>query len=386
MQAARDLLHGPWRGVGVLSVTQILAWGSIYYTPVLILPRIAAERGWSLGFAMGGLSLGLLIAGLVAPKVGTLIDRFGGHVIMTAGSLIGGAGLLALGIVDHHLGYLAAWVVLGAALAASLYDAAFASLGRIFGSQARKPITVLTLAGGFASTVSWPVTGLLIAGLGWRTTYFVYAALLALVAAPLHAFCLPRTRFDTGAGIAPQAGIAPARSPPHRHALLLVAGAFTAYAFIPSGLAAHLLAIFARAGVDAAAVIIIGALFGPSQVIARLIEFVFARNVAPLTVALCALATVIAGFALIGAFGVSTAVAACFIVMFGMANGLMTIARGTLPLALFGPAGYGRLVGRLAAPALVMQSVAPVILAVVAERSSDSVVLALTAALAATAL
>src|SRR5579862_887460 len=130
---ARDFIVGPWRAVPVLGVTQILSWGTIFYTPVLIVPLIAAERGWSISFTMGGFSVGLLIAGLISPYVGRTIDRFGGHVVMTAGSLIGALGLFLIVHAASKPAYLAVWCVLGVAMAANLYDAAFGSLGRIFG-------------------------------------------------------------------------------------------------------------------------------------------------------------------------------------------------------------------------------------------------------------
>ena len=196
MTSIRDFLDGPWRAVPVLGVTQILSWGTIFYTPVLIVPLIAQDRGWSISFAMGGFSVGLLAAGLIAPYVGRSIDRFGGHVVMTIGSLIGALGLVLIVHAANTLAYLAVWVVLGVAMAANLYDSAFATLGRIFGAGARKPITALTLVGGFASTVSWPATHFLLEAVGWQGTYLVYAALLAFVSAPLHFFALPRSRHE----------------------------------------------------------------------------------------------------------------------------------------------------------------------------------------------
>src|ERR1043166_6034240 len=193
MATLRDFTAGPWRAVPVLGVTQVLTWGSIYYTPVLILPLVAQERGWSMSFAMGGFSVGLLVAGLTSPYVGRGIDRYGGHVMMGLGSLAGALGLVLIVHAASKPAYLAVWCVLGVAMAANRYDAAFGSLGRIFGAAARRPITALTLAGGFASTVSWPATHVLIEAAGWRGTYLIYAALLALVAAPLHGFALPRS-------------------------------------------------------------------------------------------------------------------------------------------------------------------------------------------------
>src|SRR5215475_1909683 len=159
--ALPDVIAGPWRAVLVLGVTQILAWGAIFYPPVLTVPLIAAERGWSMTFSMGGFSLALLTAGLVSPRVGLMIDRHGGHRVMPVGALLAALGLVLLVYVEHPVAYLAVWMLLGAATAASLYDPAFATLGRIFGAAARRPITALTLAGGFASTVSWPTTHLL---------------------------------------------------------------------------------------------------------------------------------------------------------------------------------------------------------------------------------
>ena len=377
-----DVIAGPWRAVLVLGVTEILAWGAIFYPPVLTVPLIAHERGWSMTFAMGGFSLALLTAGLVSPRVGRLIDRHGGHRVMPIGSLLAALGLALIVYADHPAAYLAVWLLIGVATAAILYDPAFATLGRIFGAAARRPITALTLAGGFASTVSWPATHVLLEAVGWRGTYLVYAALLALVAAPLHAFALPRTR-ATVAAPSDQSVQAPSVVlPPTGWPFLLVAAAFAAYAFVPSGLSAHLLAIFGRAGIDAVTVVAIGALFGPAQVAARICELMFARSIHPLAIARFAVALLLAAFALMALFGLTAAVAASFAVMFGMANGLLTIARGAVPLALFGAAGYGHLVGRIGGPDLVMQAIAPLALAFVAERSCDAAVLAVAAAFA----
>jgi MFS family permease len=386
MKQLRVFLAGPWRAVAVLGVTQILAWGTMFYTPVLMLPRLAADRGFTTTLAMAGFSAGLLVAGFVARYVGILIDRYGGHRVMPAGSLLGALGLVGLTYAADPLAYFAVWVVLGAAMAASLYDPAFATLGRIFGARARQPITVLTLAGGFASTVSWPTTQVLLDALGWRGTYLVYAALLAAVAAPLHWLALPRSRAEPEMHPAGSTQPAPALFPAKSRAFVLVAAAFAAYAFVPSGLSAHLLAIFARHGIDPGTVVVIGALFGPSQVAARICELALARNVHPLWVVRFALAVLVAAFALLALFGFSVATAAAFAILFGAANGLVTITRGTVPLALFGAAGYGHLIGRIAGPSLVMQGVAPLVLAFVIERGSDPLSLLLAASLTSIAL
>jgi hypothetical protein len=380
MSRFHDFILGPWRAVLVLGVTQILTWGTLFYPPVLMMPLIAAERGWSLSFAMAGFSLALMVAGSAAPTIGGWIDRFGGHVVMAIGSLIGACGLALLAFASHPAAYLAVWVILGIAIAANLYDPAFATLGRIFGAAARKPITYLTLAGGFASTASWPATQISLTFTDWRGTYLIFAAVLALVAAPLHAFALPRTRaapLISGDGTGTPL---PAHLPASGFVFVLVAAAFAAYAFIPSGLAAHLIAMFGRAGIDPATAVTIGALFGPSQVAARVCELFFGGRAHPLNLARFSVALMLAGFALLALFGFALPAAIAFSILFGAANGLLTIARGAVPLALFGATGYGRVLGRIAKPFQVMQAVAPLALAFVVERSGDATALAVTAA------
>ena len=388
MPTLRDILIGPWRAVSVLGVTQIIAWGTIFYSPVLIAPLIAVEHGWSLSFTMSGFSLGLLIAGLVSPTVGRSIDSRGGHVVMAAGALVSAAGLLGLAVARNPVAYLAAWVVLGAGLGASLYDPAFATLGRIYGAAARRPITLLTLAGGFASTAGWPATHFLIAAVGWRGTYLAYAGLMAAVCAPLYALALPRGRTAIEAPKERPAGAkAPSPLLPASGIVFaLVTAAFTAYAFVPSALSAHLLAIFGRTGIDAATVVAIGALFGPAQVAARVAELAFGRDIHPLLVGRAAVLLLVAAFLLLALFGISPALAAAFAVMFGAANGLITITRGALPLALFGAEGYGRTMGRISGFWLAMQSAAPLVMAFVAERLSDAAALTLTAGFTVVAL
>jgi MFS family permease len=393
MPSPRDFVVGPWRAVSVLGVTEILSWGALFYPPVLTVPLIAADHGWSKAFAMGGFSVGLLVGGLVSRHVGALIDRFGGHVVMPCGSLLAAVGLVALVVAPSALSYYAVWMVLGVAMAASLYDPAFATLGRIFGKNARAPITTLTLAGGFASTVSWPATQILIDHVSWRGAYLTYAALLGLLAAPLHAFALPRQRArqDGIERTDEQQAIAPADKPvallpPHGLAFLLVATAFSAYAFVPSALSAQLLGIFERFGLAPTTVVAIGMLFGPAQVLARIGELSFARHTHPLWIARFSVGLLVAAFVLLLLLHFSAALAACFAVMYGMANGLMTIARGTVPLSLFGASGYGRLMGRIGGPFLIVQAAAPVCLSYVIERASDTVGLLLVAAFAAAAL
>lgn len=381
MPSHREFIFGPWRAVTVLSITEILSLGFLFCPPVMTVPLIAADHGWSKSFAMAGFSVALLVSGLVSRRVGALIDRFGGHVVMSCGSLIGALGLAGLVLAHNSFTYFLAWAVLGIAISASLFEPAFATLTRIFGAAARSPITALTLAAGFAPTVSWPATHVLIDAIGWRSTYLVYAALLALVAAPLHAFGLPRQRAERAAVVQ-----TPPEHKPQGLAFVLVATAFASYAFVPSALVTHLIATFEHFGLAPATVVAVSMLFGPAQVLARLGELSFGRAVHPLWSARFAVGLLVAAFALLATLHFGGAVAAAFTVMYGMANGLMTVARGTVPLALFGAAGYGQLVGRIARPCMVVQAAAPVALSFVGERATDGVGLALVAVFAVAAL
>jgi MFS family permease len=365
-----------WRAVPVMGLVQILTWATMFYPPALTVPQIAAEHGWTFAFTMSGFSASLFAGGLAAPTIGRLIDRFGGNVVMASGSLVAAIGFVVLTVVEHPIAYFATWTVLGIAMAASLYDPAFASLGRIFGAAARRPITFVTFAGGFASTVSWPATLFLLDAIGWRSTYLAYAAVLAFVSAPLLLFALPREQFDPHA--LPPAGQPVVAAPvllPKGFVFFALVAAYTLYAFVPSGLAANLIPLFKRGGIDAGTAVAIGALFGPAQVLIRMGEFIFGSNVHPLNIARGALTLLLCAFVILLSAGVSVASAAVFAIMFGMANGLMTLTRGTVPLALFGPKGYGQIMGRIAGPALVMQSAAPFVLAFVSDRFSDAGVL-----------
>jgi MFS family permease len=369
-------LRGPHRAVPIFGITMILSWGTIFYTPVLLFPLLAKERGWPLAFTMSGISVALIAGGAASPFIGRYIDRYGGHYVMAAGSLLAACGLAVMPFASHWLGYYATCASLGVAMAANLYDPAFATLTRIFGANARKQITLLTLIGGFASTVSWPATHFLLTVTDWKGVYFIYACCMALIAAPLHAFAIPRSR-----AAPPKLSHAtpPATHPPKGVAFLLVAAAFATYLFVPSGVLTHMLLIFERLGIDRGTAVFIGALFGPAQVIARIGEISIARYTHPLHVARFALFLVLAGFLMLLGLGVGPLTAAVFVLMFGAANGLATIARGTLPLALFGPSGYGHLLGRIAAPSLAFQAVAPFAMALVIERFSDHAALAFAA-------
>src|SRR3954465_5260145 len=376
MHRLRDLVFGPGRAVTVLSLTEILAWGILIYPPVLTMPHLVADHGWSLAFGMAGFSIGLMTSGMLSPTVGHLIDRHGGNIVMSAGALAGALGLVLLTLAEQRPAYLASWWLLGAAMSSTLYDPAFATLTRIFGSSARRQITFVTFAGGFASTVGWPATHFLLEHLGWRGTYLTFAAVLVFIVAPLHAFALPRTVAVAplpAASSSTALPVAPMR--PEGWPFILLVAAFALHFFILSGVTSNLLAMLQRGGMDAATVVRGGALFGPAQVAARLVDFLTAGRTDPLWIARGAVTLTAFAFAMLAFVGASPLVAALFAIAFGAANGVMTVARGALPLVMFGPVGYGRVIGRIARPGLFVQALAPFVVASAVERFSDEAVL-----------
>jgi MFS family permease len=370
--------------IATLGITQILAWGSSFYLPAVLAKPIAADTGWSLGWVVGGLSLGLLAAGLVAPKVGRTIDAKGGRPVLTAGSILLGSGLATLALAHSLPVYLMAWLLMGVGMGAGLYDAAFATLGRLYGKQARRAITTLTLWGGFASTVCWPLSAYLVEHFGWRGACAVYAAIQILISLPLHAFVLPgigtvradaKPSGDTPGAPAPQTLTGSIRN----RAFLLLAIVLTLGAVTASMIGVHLLTLLQARGLELAAAVALGALVGPSQVGARVVEMAFGRHYHPIWTMVASVALVAGGVILLVT---GFPILALALALYGAGNGIGSIAKGTLPLALFGPFGYASLMGRLAMPSLLAQALSPSLGAILIEWRGPSAVLGLLAAMA----
>ena len=368
--------------VTALGIAQVLAWGTSFYFPAVFAEPIVADTGWSLGLVVGGTSLGLLIAGLVSPQVGRMIDRHGGRPVLLASSLCYALGLAGIGLAPTLPVYLAAWVVLGLGMGTGLYDAVFAALGRMYGHAARGPITNLTLFGGFASTVCWPLSARLIESFGWRGACLAYAALHLCVCLPLQLAVVRRTSATAAAAPAEPAATradAPVAADETRIVVLLALVQSLA-AGIGSIVVVHLLIFLQARGVDFAAAVALGTLFGPAQVGARVVERVFGSRYHPVWTLIAAGALMAAGLALLlGRFPLLAPV----ILVYGAGYGITWIARGTLPLALFGPVRFPRLMGRLAFPSLIVQALAPSAGALLIEASGADATIAVLAALAA---
>jgi predicted MFS family arabinose efflux permease len=347
----------PWRRrpviVATLGTTQTLAWASSYYLPAILADDMAAAAGVSRAWVFGAFSACLLLTAALGPSIGRMIDRRGGRGILVASNLVLAAGLAALAACNGIASLIAAWAVLGIGMALGLYDAAFATLTSLYGRDARAPITGITLIAGFASTVGWPVSALLDAEIGWRGTCLAWAALHVVIGLPLNALLIPRAQFH----LAPRDDVRAIWEP--RRDMVLLAWIFAASWFVTGAMASHLPNLLERAGCTTAEAIAAAALVGPAQVAARLAEFIIMRRAHPLVSARIAALLHPAGAALLAMAG--SPAAALFALAHGAGNGLLTIARGTVPLALFGPVGFGARTGILGAPARATQALSPLL-------------------------
>ena len=364
--------------VTALGITQILGWGCSFYFPAVLAPPVMRETGWPLEAVIGGVTAGLLTAGLVSPHVGRLIARHGGRPALVASSLLFAAGMAALALSYNLVAYFLAWCVIGVAMAAGLYDAVFAALGRLYGQSARGPIATITLFGGFASTVCWPLSAWLEHRYGWRGACLAYAALHLLVALPLQ-FVPPVQPAASGSPLSSALPEALPSSPvPGRGAFALLALAMTLFTAIGAIFLVHLMTFLAARGVDPAQAIALGTLFGPAQVGARVVERLFGERYHPLWT-LAAAALLMAGALMLLAGGLAPYALA--IVVFAAGFGISWIARGTVPLVLFGAQRFPVVMGRLAFPSLIGQALAPTLGAVViAHWGSEAMLTALAAA------
>lgn len=355
------------RLVGCLGLSQLVLWGVSYYLVAVFGEPIAAEMGWSRPFVWGGFSAALTVMGVSSSSIGRLIDRHGGRPVMTAGSCLVAAGCLGLATARGPVLYYGAWLLLGLAMRMSLYDAAFATLARIGGAAARRSISQITLLGGLASTVLWPIGQGLAEAVGWRWALVVYAG-LALLTVPLH-LSIPPERFDHA--VAPNGIVVPplaVTATQFRLAAGLFVATVTLTTVLNSAMSSQMISILGGLGAGTGAAVWLGTLRGVGQSSARLGEVLFGSRLSPLTLGVIAAALVPVGF-LLGIWGgVSVIAGAGFAILYGAGNGLGTIVRGTQPLVLFEPRDYGSLVGRLLTPSFFLSALSPIAFAALIDR------------------
>jgi predicted MFS family arabinose efflux permease len=365
------------RIVFFLGVSQLICWGISYYLIGGFGDRMASDLGWSHSVVYGGFTAALVVMGLTSPLIGRTIDRVGGRQVMVAGSLLLALGCAGLAVSHGIIAYYASWCCLGIAMRLTLYDAAFAVLARLGGVTAKRPMAQITLLGGLASTVLWPIGNLLAEQWGWRGALLCYAG-FAVLTIPLH-LAIPAGRYEDpprqpGAAD-PMGGTQTASS----LAGFLYVVIVTLTNFLNSGMSAHMIPILTGLGTAASVAVWIATLRGIGQSSARLCEVVFGQRLSPLVLAavassilpLCFIAGIFSGVAAIAGIA--------FAFLYGVGNGLITIVRGTMPLVLFDHRTYGATVGRLLTPSFLLSAVAPLAYALVIEHLGNDAALILSA-------
>lgn len=363
-----------------LGATQTLAWASSYYLPAMLAAPVSRALGIENAFFFAAFSGALIVAALIGPLVGRAVDRAGGRNMLCASNVVLAVGLSLLAIAQHVPMLIFAWVVLGIGMGMGLYDTAFATLTRIYGTAARGPITGITLIAGFASTIGWPITASIDAAFGWRSACITWAVIHLVVCLPINAWLLPRTKqLSSAATSSPSITAAhdttttalsssiDTHSPRQPWPLMmLLAAIFAATWFVTGAMATHLPSLLLQAGASTAQAIAFAALVGPAQVAARIVEFTLLKHIHPVVSARIATALHPLGYAALCFLG--PAGLAAFAVLHGAGNGLLTIAKGTLPLALLGPTDYGYRQGLIGLPARFTQALAPVLFGILVTR------------------
>lgn len=365
--------------VVLLGVTQTLAWASSYYLPAMLAASMARDFSISTQLVFAGFSAALVLSALIGPWAGHCIDRWGGRPVLIGTNIIFALGIAGLALAPSLFWFYTAWLIIGVGMGSGLYEAAFSALVRLYGKDSRNAITGITLFAGFASTVGWPLSAWLELHYGWRSACFVWAGLHLFVGLPLNA-CLPRATSATAAlqsanqphtlqpghNAATSSNAAPTQIPALRQASLLLALVFAITWFTSTAMAAHLPGVLQSAGLSLSAAVAVGALVGPAQVAGRILEFGLLRHVHPLLSAKLAALAHPAGAGLLLLFSGPAAIV--FALLHGAGNGILTIAKGTLPLVIFGPGGYGLRQGLLMVPARMAQAVSPFLFGVLIQH------------------
>jgi len=343
----------------VLGSTQTLAWASSYYLPAILADRISAELGISSSAFFAAFSASLVIAALIGPRVGRTVDAIGGREVLAISNLVIAAGLAALAITRSQAMLWFAWLLMGIGMGLGLYDTAFATLGRLLGAQARSAITGITLIAGFASTVGWPLTEWGQNVLGWRQTCLAWSAANLLLGLPLNIWLVPRADV-TAAEERRAPGV------PLDRELIVLAFAFAASWMVVAAMAVHLPRLLEAAGATSVQAVAAGMLMGPAQVAARVAEAGLLKRFHPLISARLAVVLHPIGAGVLALFGATSA--AAFSVLHGAGSGILTIARGTVPLAIFGPQHYGYRLGLIGVPSRIAMAAAPLLFGLLIER------------------
>lgn len=351
----------PWGALVRLGIGQILNWGTLYYAIAVVGARMAAELEIATPVVFASYSAGLGVSGLLAPRVGRRIDEKGGRDVLVRGSLVAALAFAILALAGNAWVLAAGWIVAGIAMTFALYDPAFATIHQLFPRDFRRALTALTLLGGLASTVFWPLTHALDAAFGWRATLASFVAMHLLVGWPMHRFGLPAYQRPAAPLVAPASAAGVSVSPARGFVWLTLGFALTQ--FIASAMGAHVINLLVAGGISATAAVALATLIGPMQVAGRIVEFGLARRVRATRLGAASFVLLALGLVLVALAGGAPGVALAAMVLYGWGNGTVTIARGTVPAELYGRDRYGALLGRMARPQFIARAAAPFVVA-----------------------
>lgn len=346
--------------VSALGITQIIGYGTLYYSFSILAPQIAADLSISLEQVFAVFSLSLFVGGLSAPIIGRQMDKIGAATVLTIGSALSALTLIICAWSPSVAIFAVGIVLLEVSSSMVQYQAAFAALVENDPKSASRNITYLTLIGGFASTIFWPISAALLDVIAWREIYLLFAALNLALCMPLHFWIMRQGKAIKANGVqqAREHVVGAISVEKRRKAMLIVSVAFAILGFTLASILAHMVPMLDTLGLGTTAVVI-GALFGPAQVMSRLINMVFGSRLSPSMLAVISAALMVGGIVVLGITGNSLPGAVAFAICLGLGSGINSIAQGSLPLYLFGSEGYGAVTGKMAAARLAAGAAAP---------------------------
>jgi len=356
MTLNRDYL--PALGLGI---TQIMGYGVLYYAYAVLLPKMADPLGLTLSGIFGVLSLALFFGGLMSPVAGILTDRFGGRFVMTGGALIAGLATTTLALVEGRTSLFLSILVIEAAAMFVLYPVAFAAVARLeLSVSPQRSITVITLFGGVASTIFWPLTLALHNAVDWRSAWLILGIAYLVICVPLHWLSLGRPERDTSAPKQDTNADWPELiGTERRRGMLWMVTSFLFSGYLMGAIMTLWVTNVQDLGHTAAMAALAGAVIGPFKTVGRFLELLISRNLYPLVTYMLALGLILAGFLTILAVGFTVPGIILAAALYGMGDGIKTIARGTLPLTLFGHKGYGARLGWINSASMAANASAP---------------------------
>lgn len=341
--------------IPLLGISQIVSWGTLYYSLAVLAQPIALETSWNSLLIYSAFSISLFISGLAAPAVGKWIDRTGGRHTMSLGSVLSAMALVMLAFAQSPVLYVLGWCLIGLSMSMSLYEAAFSATHQIMPQNFRRNITLLTLFGGLASTVFWPITQFLNEWIGWRNTLIIFASLQLFITLPIHWFLLPSTPLSSR----PYPAKNSRKLNHYPNSFLWLMLSFAIISAIFSALSVFIIDALEHGGFDRNQAVWLAALIGPTQVIGRLIELYFARQIRVYIMGLIAFSALTLSLFFLNILSHSDYLALLFVIFYGLANGVLTIVRAALPVELYGREHVGLLLGQLALPAFISKAIMP---------------------------